>query len=163
MNQLPLWLNTLITAAISALATTIVSLVLKYSITHHLNKRDKKLEELEALKHEARERERKKEMIGVFDDSIKPVVEKVDRLDNKVDQIYKDQKLDKQATIVTMRVKMMELHDRYMERGYCNSGEKSTWHELYNKYKELGGNHFREYVDQYKTEIEMLPDKDEKR
>lgn len=60
MNQLPLWLNTLITAAISALATTIVSLVLKYSITHHLNKRDKKLEELETLKHEATGKRKKK-------------------------------------------------------------------------------------------------------
>lgn len=97
-------------------------------------------------------------MTEIVKNSIKPLEDRIGIMNEKVDSIQKDRKLERDATVVTMRIKMMELRDIYVSRGYCDSHEKATWDELYNRYKDLGGNHFLEYVNQYKKEIHDLPD-----
>lgn len=157
--DLPVWASTLITAAISTIITTVISLTVKWSIQKHLDKKDEQMEQLEQYKHDQRKKERQQEMTEIVKASIEPVIKRIDEVDDKVTIIQSDRKLEREATTVTMRVKMMELRDVYVKRGYCDSHEKATWDELYHRYKNLGGNHFLEYVDQYKEEIHNLPDK----
>lgn len=131
---------------------------MKHSIQKHLDMKDANMKDLEEFKHKERKQERCKEMTEIVTESLKPIVSRIDSLSDKVSLIQDDRKLEKEATVVTMRVKMMELHDTYIKRGYCNSHEKATWDELYKRYKALGGNHFLEYVDEYKKDIDKLPD-----
>ena len=157
--DLPVWASTLITAAISTIITTVISLTVKWSIQKHLDKKDEEMEQLEQFKHDQRKKERQQEMTEIVKKSMEPIIKRIDEVDEKVTVIQGDRKLEREATVVTMRVKMMELRDAYCKRGYCDSHEKATWDELYHRYKALGGNHFLEYVDQYKEEIHNLPEK----
>ena len=52
---------------------------------------------------------------------------------------------------------MKSSRDKYKAQGYADAGDKATWAELYNKYRDMGGNHFREYVNAWKEEVEHLP------
>ena len=47
--------------------------------------------------------------------------------------------------------------DECKKVGYASTSEKANWNELYSSYKKLGGNHFREYVDEWKKEMNQLP------
>lgn len=156
--DLPVWASTLIATAISTVVTTAVSLFVKHSIQKHLDAKDEQMKELEEFQHKQRKQERKDEMTEIVSESLKPIINRIDKVSDAVDKIQGDRKLERDATVVTMRVKMMELHDVYMERGYCDTHEKATWDELYKRYKALGGNHFLEYVDEYKKDIDKLPD-----
>lgn len=158
MTDLPTWAYALFTTLISGALSTLVGLLIKNAAQKKFDLQTKKNQEYEELKHNRRREERKKEISEVVDVALAPVMERIDEVDKKVDLIQKDRKRERDATIVTMRVKMMELHDIYVKRGWCDSHEKATWKELYNKYKDLGGNHFLEYVDVYREEIEKLPD-----
>lgn len=156
--DLPVWVSTLITAALSTIITTVISLTVKRSIQKHLDRKDEEMEQLEQYRHAQRKKERKDEMTQIVKESLKPVISRIDDLDTKVSEIQDERKIEREATVVTMRIKMMELRDNYCERGYCDSHEKATWDELYHRYKALGGNHFIEYVDEYKKDIHSLPD-----
>jgi hypothetical protein len=52
---------------------------------------------------------------------------------------------------------MKAILDDCREKGFASTGTKGNWHELYSTYKSLGGNHFKEYVDAWKEELEELP------
>lgn len=157
MTDLPTWAYALFTTIVSGALSTLVGLLIKNAAQKKFDAQTKKNQEYEELKHKQRTRERREEMSEIVDEALKPVVARIDGLEKKVDIIQKDRELEKNATVVTMRVKMMELHDIYVKRGWCDSHEKSTWEELYSRYKDLGGNHFLEYVNVYKADIEKLP------
>lgn len=74
----------------------------------------------------------------------------MDRIENKLTS-------NSEGTVTLLRDRMKCLKDEYEERGYAKDGDKANWKELYDSYKNLGGNHFREYVDQWKLTIEKLP------
>lgn len=76
--------------------------------------------------------------------------EQMDRIENKLTS-------NSEGTVTLLRDRMKCLKDEYEERGYAKDGDKANWKELYDSYKNLGGNHFREYVDQWKVTIEKLP------
>ena len=154
MTDLPTWANTLIIAAISAAVTAVVGFVIERAMKRHFDERDKKEQDT----HEKRRAERKKEIGEVVSDAIKPINERLDEVDRKIDKIQEDLKLDREGTVVQMRVTMMDLYKKYTKQGYADTHEKATWDELYNRYKQLGGNHFAEYIDRYKSDIEKLPD-----
>lgn len=64
---------------------------------------------------------------------------------------------DKEATILNMRITMKTLRDKYLEQGYAETSDKAAWNELYHRYGQMGGNHFREYVDCWKEDVRLLP------
>lgn len=84
------------------------------------------MEQLEQFKHDQRKKERQEEMIEIVKKSIEPIITRIDEVDEKVTVIQGDRKLERDATVVTMRVKMMELREVYCKRGYCDSHEKAT-------------------------------------
>lgn len=65
--------------------------------------------------------------------------------------------LNTEGTVTLMRNDMKKMLDHYKEKGYASASDKAAWTELYNTYRKLGGNHFREYVDAWKQEVLDLP------
>lgn len=55
--------------------------------------------------------------------------------------------LNHKATVTSLRSMMKSLRDRYIQQGYADTGDKGTWNELYEDYAEMGGNHFKQWVD----------------
>lgn len=157
MYDIPTWAYALFTTLVSGALSTLVGLLIKNAAQRKFDAQAKKTAELEELRHEKRKAERKEEISEIVEASVKPVITRIDELDKKVDEIQEDREIERAASITTVRVKMMELHDLYVKRGYCDSHEKSTWMELYKNYEKLGGNHFKEYVDIYKNDITKLP------
>ncbi len=117
MTDIPTWAYALFTTLVSGALSTLVGLLIKNAAQKRFDAQAKKNQEYEELKHSRRKQERKEEMAEIVDEALKPVVERIDNLEKKVDIIQKDRELEKNATVVTMRVKMMELHDIYMKRG----------------------------------------------
>lgn len=168
MSDLPNWANSLLSAMFSLVIVGIIGLVVQHYIKKRLDRRDKeqqeklnqeakKQAEYEELRHQKRAAERKEEITEAIGVALSPVKKKIDEIDNKLDTVTEDLSKDREATIVQMRVNMMNLHSLYKKQGWADVHQKATWNELYNKYRELGGNHFAEYVDAYKDEIEELP------
>lgn len=65
--------------------------------------------------------------------------------------------LDQKATILELRSMMKEQRDTFCAQGFIETSDKSNWMELYNSYAEMGGNHFKEYVNGWKNDVEQLP------
>lgn len=156
--ELPTWAITVITLVFSTIITTVVSLVMKWTIQKHLDKKDQEQIRLERYEQDARKKESQKEIAEIVSDSIQPLVKRIDTIDGKITRIQEEREIEREATTTTMRIKMMELRDNYVKRGYCNSHEKATLDELYHRYRNMGGNHFSEYVDAYIEDVHRLPD-----
>jgi len=101
--------------------------------------------------------------IGGIKSDIVRLESNIDRLESKVNTIDSILQEDKEATILNMRITMKTLRDKYVDRGYADAGDKASWEELYNRYAHMGGNHFREYVDQWKYDIQHLPSEQKKK
>lgn len=168
MGDLPNWANSLLSAVFSLVIVGIIGLVVQHYIKKRLNRRDKeqqeklnqeakKQAEYEELRHQKRAAERKEELKEAITVALVPVKTKIDEVDTKLDTVTEDLNKDREATIVQMRVNMMNLHSLYKKQGWADTHQKATWNELYNNYKDLGGNHFAEYIDAYKEAIENLP------
>lgn len=168
MGDLPNWANSLLSAVFSLVIVGIIGLVVQHYIKKRLDRRDKeqqeklnqeakKQAEYEELRHQKRAAERKEEIKEAISIALVPVTNKINDIDSKLDTVTEDLSKDREATIVQMRVNMMNLHSLYKKQGWADVHQKATWNELYNNYKDLGGNHFAEYVDAYRDEIENLP------
>ena len=88
-----------------------------------------------------------KEEIGSLKEGVEDVRAKVNRL---------------QRSMVTVdRIIMKLTLDQYKVQGYASSSDRAAWNELYKDYKDLGGNHFKEYVNEWKRSLEALPNKED--
>lgn len=67
--------------------------------------------------------------------------------------------LNTEGTVTILRNDMKKSLDFCKDRGFATSSDKANWKELYNTYGKLGGNHFQEYVNQWKQEMEDIPAK----
>ena len=82
---------------------------------------------------------------------------KIAPLANDVAQIKGNLSLNTEGTVTLLRNDMKKARDYYKEKGYATENDKASWKELYHTYERLGGNHFKEYVDGWKKEVEQLP------
>lgn len=72
--------------------------------------------------------------------------------------------LNTEGTVTLLRNDMKKALDFYKEdKGYATTNDKAAWMELYNTYSKLGGNHFKEYVNGWKQEIQNLPPEPKKK
>lgn len=153
MQDLPTWAYALISTIVSCALTTIVAFVIKRIIQKKADKQDHILE----LAKKQEEYEKKEDIKSIITGSIKPVVQHIEKIDGKLDSLKNENDLENKATVIMIRLKLMELHEIYMNRGYCDSKERASWEELFIKYGELGGNHFKEYMDEFRKDIQHLP------
>ena len=154
MTDFPTWAYALITTLITGACSTVVGLIVTYIVKRRLGK----LKQMEDKVDDEEACEKGKQIKEIVTESLTPVVENIATINTKIDGIINENCKETKATVVTMRIKMDELCTTYTKRGWCNIHEKATWNELYNEYKNLGGNHFDEYVNSWKAAIEKLPD-----
>lgn len=103
------------------------------------------------------EEEQTKHLRTIIKDELRPVREDVSDIRSDIAEVKKQLTLDKDATVVQLRTTMKSKRDEFCSQGYVESSDKSNWIELYNRYRDMGGNHFAEYVDGWKQDIENLP------
>lgn len=165
-----------IVAIIVACITSVVGPAIMLWIKADLEKRAKKREEdarkreekAEAARIQAEEEAKKREEERKEDirrreqerrDNFKAIAEEVVApLKKELADVKAVVELDKEATVVSIRSTLKARRDAYMSQGYADIGDKATWNELYEKYGNLGGNHFHEYVDLWKEDVNNLPE-----
>lgn len=139
---MPTWLTIVLALGGSAVISTIIAKIFK-----HIDDRIAEAKEIKKKEEEyrikAEERERQEAWENKVVDLIKPLDTKLDRLTD--------------GTISSLRADMMLMRDRFRDQGFASGNDKAAWNQLYKDYASLGGNHFREYVDQWKEEINALP------
>lgn len=78
---------------------------------------------------------------------------------NKVKKISEDKDKGKQADILILRLILMDMHDKYVERGYLTTHSYSTFNEIWELYTDkFHGNHLTE---KFKQEVDALPIRNE--
>ena len=103
------------------------------------------------------EQEQTKHLRTIIKNELQPVREVITDIRSDIAEVKKQLALDKEATIVQLRTTMKSKRDEFCSQGYVESSDKSNWIELYNRYRDMGGNHFAEYVDGWKHDVENLP------
>lgn len=148
-----------ITTIVSAIAgSSIVSIVIGVIIKKLAERKMDKIiaskEDYDNYKEKYAAEQRRKEIKEVITESITPLVEKVTKIEELSGQI-------KDGTITLLREEMKQTKDQFERQGYVSTSDFASWHELYNTYKSLGGNHFKEYVDTWKDDVENLSRQDD--
>lgn len=140
----------------STILSTAVTLVIKKAIETKLSKWTKDQEDLVALRtKEAQDTQNK-----VITDAITTVIEPIN---NKLDSIQKKVENNTSGTVMLIRENLKKARDQHVKEGYISSTDYANWSEQYNVYKELGGNHFKEYMNAWHDDIELLPREPKKR
>lgn len=67
----------------------------------------------------------------------------------------------KESDVTLLRDRMQCSLNYCKKQGYRSTSDYANWVELLNAYKELGGNHFKEYVNSWKQDMEDLPTKEQ--
>lgn len=120
----------------------------------HTKKRFEKKEaqrlEAQKLRDEANNAALMKLINAALDAKIAPVA-------TDVSQIKSNLSLNTEGTVTLLRNDMKKALDFYKDRGWASTSDKASWMELFNTYRDLGGNHFKEYVNAWKQEIQDLP------
>ena len=71
--------------------------------------------------------------------------------------------LNTKGTVTILRNDMKKSLDSFKAQGFISRSDKINWNELYNTYAELGGNHFREFVNGWRDELEDIPTEQKKK
>lgn len=125
---------------------------------------DDKHAEAQASKAEEKEKakkERQDEIREVIKQEIQPLQDGINNLDQKIEDVQKDVKKLRASMITVDRIVMKMALDGYEKQGYTSSSDRAAWRELYDNYEDLGGNHFKEYVGEWKRRLEALPKKED--
>ena len=103
------------------------------------------------------EQEQTEYLRTIIKDELQPLRKDVSDIRSNISEVKQQLTLDKEATVVQLRTTMKSKRDEFCSQGYVESSDKSNWIELYNRYRDMGGNHFAEYVDGWKKDVEDLP------
>jgi lipopolysaccharide export LptBFGC system permease protein LptF len=147
--------STIISIVISILSLIGVPTIMSFVINKQLKKAEKIREETHELKAAEAKRERINEIKTVMYESVKPLEQRLDNVDDKISNISKDIDLSKAGTLSSLRYNIVELYNTVRKRGYKTDVEKETFEKMYQAYHNLGGNH---YVDELKEEFRAVPD-----
>ena len=145
-------ISLIVTTTITAIISTIVQKVVEKKLEASIKAQDvhlKEHDELMKMRADIEHRKRNEEILAAIRKEIVPVSE-------GISDIKQDLEADRAATIILIRSSMKQLRDKYLKQGFADVGDVATWNELYNNYGALGGNHFKEYVDQWKEEVDSL-------
>lgn len=157
---MPDWL-TIVIAVIGLVGTILgvlgVSGYLGERARHKAEKANKKEDKLEADAIAAQETKLRDTVRDVFKEEVHPINTKLDNITKEIEEIKHDLADNTVGTVTILRDRMKSILDDCRDAGFASTSTKGNWHELYNTYASLGGNHFREYVDAWKEELEDLP------
>lgn len=143
-----------------SIASLIISLLTLcgFGVFMSLNtkKRFDKRQAEEARVQAALKKQEQDELMELFN---KALDAKLTPIAQDVASIKSNLALNTEGTVTILRNDMKKSLDFCKERGFANTSDKANWKELYNTYDKLGGNHFKEYVNGWKQEMEDLPPK----
>jgi len=158
--MIPNWLAIVI-AVVGLLGTVLGVLGISGYIGERAKYKANKANRKEEAEEEAVEAAKKKELQdtvrGVFQEEMKPIEIKLNNITAEIADIKKDLADNTIGTVTMLRDRMKAILDECRDAGYASTGTKANWHELYGTYKSLGGNHFKEYVDAWREELDELP------
>ena len=156
---MPVWLQVII--AIFGLVGTILGIFgisayinerMKHKATRRNQEEDLREAEIAELKHQ-KHLEELRAVIREENAGIKADIETI-----KINL-----ELNTKGTVTILRNDMKKSLDYFKAQGYMSHSDKTNWRELYNTYGELGGNHFREFVNGWRDELEDIPTEKPKR
>lgn len=157
---MPDWL-TIVIAVVGLLGTVLgvlgVSGYIGERAKHKAEVRNKQEDRTAAELQEVAEQRLHATIRSAFKEEIAPVNKKLDDISTEIDHIKHDLADNTVGTVTILRDRMKAILDDCRDAGYATTSTKGNWHELYNTYRSLGGNHFKEYVDAWKEELEELP------
>lgn len=156
---MPVWLQIVI--GIVGLLGTILGIL---GVSAYINERAKHRATRVNLEEDERERQLKElenqrklaNIREVFKEEVAPIKKELKEIRNQLEDNTK-------ATVTELRCDMKDHRDRYLDRGFATVSEKAAFNDLYDDYKGLGGNHFKNYVDGWKHDVDVLPNEKQKR
>lgn len=154
---MPQWLTIVLALGGSAIISAFFGYIIKRILDKYFERKDREaimaaeqLKEAQKLKEEKLRKERREDLNEIIEAKLIPLNQKMDAMD-------KNLATNSCGTVTMLRDRMKCSLNYCRKQGFASAGDKANWHELYNSYKDLGGNHFKEYVDQWKDEIDGLP------
>lgn len=152
----------------SALITAVIGVIVKRSFEKYFKRKEEEeaKREAERAELEARRQQEKEQLAAQKEAQNRKELEQLITttlaaatkiLNEKIDHIQEDIALDKAATITSLRSIMKQLRDQYLKQGYADTGDVSTWNELFRNYEAMGGNYFKDYVNGWKEDVHNLP------
>lgn len=126
--------------------TTAVGQMVKTKVGKKLDEHD----ELAKFRQQQQDEQHNKDMIKVVLEGLQPINKSLEEISGAIVN-------NTRGTVTLLREDMRRSHDNLVAKKFATAAEVASWHELYNTYAQLGGNHFKEYVDAWKDDIEALP------
>lgn len=146
---MPVWLQ-VISVILGIIGTLFgifgISAYVSERMKHRATKKNKEEDEITELKYQ-KHLEELRAVIREENASIK----------DDIASIKDNLALNTKGTVTILRNDMKKSLDYCKKQGFVSRSDKINWSELYNTYGELGGNHFREFVNGWKEELEELP------
>ena len=139
---MPEWLTIILALGGSALITGLVGFILQRTLYKKADERDRKKaaaeaeeiaekQELEVLRDE----KIRKERVSDLQEAIKPISDKIDKIDAKLGATA-------EGTLASLRNDILTLYYKCCEKGYRNDYDYLNIHDMYDAYQELDGNSF---------------------
>ena len=157
---MPEWL-TIVIAVIGLVGTILgvlgVSGYLGERAKFKAEKKNKKEEKTELELEQLHVKQMEDTFRSVYREESQPIKDELVEMNKEIVEIKQDLADNTIGTVTILRDRMKSILDKCREAGYATTSTKGNWHELYNTYKSLGGNHFKEYVDAWKKELDDLP------
>ena len=157
---MPDWL-TIIIAVVGLLGTVLgvlgISGYLGERAKHKAEVKNKKEDRTAAELQAAAEQRLNIAIRKAFKEEVIPINEKLDAISSEIEGIKQDLADNTVGTVTILRDRMKSILDHCRRDEYASTSTKGNWHELYKTYESLGGNHFKEYVDAWKQELDDLP------
>ena len=150
---MPEWLITALSLAGSALISSIIGLLVRRTESKY----DKEQKLNTELMNERLKRQEDEKFEQFHEKLLTELKQALEPIEHKISNLVDNFSEESAASLTILRSKMKTLRDQYLNQGFADIGDKATWNELYDHYKSLGGNHFKEYVDMWKTDVKNLP------
>ena len=146
---MPVWLQ-----IISVIAGIVGTLLGIFGISAYINER---------MKHKATRKNQEEDEIAELKhqkhlEELRAIIREENKdMKNDISSIKDNLALNTKGTVTILRNDMKKSLDYCKKQGYVSRSDKINWNELYSTYGELGGNHFKEFVNGWKEELEELP------
>lgn len=156
---MPTWLSIVI--AVIGLCGTLLGIL---GVTAYASERFKYKAKKKNKAEEDEERRKTEQIRQDLKNAIREVVkEEIKPLSEQINLLTKNLADNTAGTVTLLRDSMKAALIDYRQQGYVSASDKANWTEMYNTYRDLGGNHFKEYVDAWKDEVDQLPRKEFKK
>ena len=127
-----------------------VSAYISERMKHKATKRNQEEDAREAEIAELKHQKHLQELRAVIREETAPIKDDIAMIKDNL-------ALNTKGTVTILRNDMKKSLDYFKAKGVMSRSDKTNWRELYNTYAELGGNHFKEFVDGWKEELEEIP------